>query len=137
MLRIVALSVCGGLLAALVLVGPTPVIADGKDLDTETIMKKLNGKTGTHKVVGKALDAGTPDWAALSTQTKTYAELAAALCKNKPEKGDQKSWDKLCKEYAEAAADLNKAAGKKDKDAAKTAFGKLKESCDACHENHR
>lgn len=137
MLRFVTLSVAGGLLATLAFVGPTAVSADGKDLDIETIMKKLNGKKGTHKVIGKALDASPMDWTALTPQTKTYAELAAALGKNKPEKGDQKSWDMLCKEYAAAAKELDGAAVKKDKDAAKTAFGKLKDSCDNCHENHR
>ncbi len=103
----------------------------------ETVMKKLHGKTGSHKVIGKALDAEEVKWDDIVKHAKLYADLSASLEKSTPEKGDKKSWDKLSKEYAKDAKGLSEAAGKKDKDGVKTAFGKLKESCDACHEHHR
>lgn len=137
MLRFVALSVGIGAIAALAFTSPTQVSADDKSPSIETIMKKLHGKNGTHKVINKSLDAAAPDWAAISKDAKTYADLAVSLEKTTPEKGAKDSWAKLTKSYTTDAKALAGAAEKKDKDAAKTAFGKLKESCDACHENHR
>jgi len=135
MLRLVA-ALVGGSIVALVLTGTTPVSADDKTLSNEDIMKKLHGKMGSHKQINKALD-GAPDWDTITKHAKIYAELTAQLPKNKPEKGDDKSWKMLSEAYAKDAKALNEAAAKKDADTVKTVFGKLKESCDACHENHR
>ncbi len=109
--------------------------AEGPDI--EEIMKKLNKPKGLHKAVGKALDADSVDWATVAPMTKEYAKLAGHLGKNKPEKGGAASWAKLCKAYADDAAALAAAAGKKDKASAKTAWGKLNKSCQECHDEHR
>jgi cytochrome c556 len=135
MLRLVV-ALIGGSIVALVLTGTAPVSADDKSLSTEDIMKKLHGKMGSHKLINKALD-GTPDWDTIAKHAKIYSELSAQLPKNKPEKGDDKSWKMLAEAYAKDAKALNDAAAKKDVDGVKTVFGRLKESCDACHENHR
>lgn len=135
MLRLVA-ALIGCSIVALMLIGSSPVSADDKSLSIEDIMKKLHGKMGSHKQINKALD-GAPDWDTITKHAKIYAELAAQLPKNKPEKGDEKSWKMLSEAYAKEAKDLNAAAAKKDADGVKTVFGRLKESCDACHENHR
>ena len=135
MLRLAA-AMIGGCLVAFVLAGSTPVSADDKNPSTEEIMKKLNGKNGSHKLIGKALDAG-PDWDTITKHAKIYADLAALLQKNKPEKGDAASWQKLSQAYAKEAKALSDAAAKKDAEKVKETFVKLKESCDTCHENHR
>ena len=135
MLRLAA-ALLGGSLVALVLAGSAPVSADDKGMTTEGIMKKLHGKNGSHKQIIKALD-GEPDWDVITKHAKIYAEITPQLSKNKPEKGDDKSWQTLSKAYAAEAKALSDAAAKKDKEAVKTVFGKLKDSCEACHENHR
>jgi cytochrome c556 len=135
MLRLAAALIGGGLVA-FVLAASTPVSADDKNPTTEEIMKKINGKNGSHKLIGKALEAG-PDWNTITKHAKIYADLAALLEKNKPEKGDAASWKKLSEAYAKEAKALSDAAAKKDTEKVKETFGKLKESCDTCHENHR
>jgi cytochrome c556 len=134
MLRFAGLCAALGLVAVVMAL---PVSADDKAPSIEEIMKKLHGKTGSHKVVGKSLDAAELDWEAIAKHAKIYADLSASLEKNTPEKGDKKAWDKLAQAYAKDAKALSEAAAKKDKEAAKAVFGRLKESCDACHENHR
>ena len=134
MLRFAALCAGLGLVAFSLAV---PVTADDKAPSIEEIMKKLHGKAGSHKVLGKGIDAAELDWEAIGKHAKIYADLAASLDKNTPEKGDKKAWDKLSQAYAKDAKALSEAAAKKDKEAVKAVFGRLKESCDACHENHR
>ena len=135
MLRLAA-ALFGGCLVAIVLSGSTPATADDKTPTNEEIMKKLHGKNGSHKLINKALD-GDPDWATITKHAKIYADLSALLQKNKPEKGDAGSWQKLSQAYAKEAKALSDAAAKKDTEQVKEVFGKLKESCDTCHENHR
>ena len=136
MLRLAA-ALVGVSLVAFVLAGSAPVSAD-ENPTTEEIMKKLHGKTGSHKLINKALPAdGEPDWEAITKHAKIYADLSALLEKNKPTMGDEKSWKKLAQAYAKDAKALADAAAKKDKNGVKEVFAKLKESCDTCHENHR
>ena len=104
MLRLVA-ALLGGSIVALALTGSAPVSADDKGLSNEDIMKKLHGKMGSHKQINKALD-GEPDWATIAKHAKIYAELTALLPKNKPEKGDEKSWKMLSEAYAKEAKAL-------------------------------
>ena len=136
MLRLAA-ALVGGSLVAFVLAASTPASADDKNPTTEEIMKKLNGKNGSHKLINKALEANPPDWDLITKHAKIYADLSALLQKNKPEKGDAASWQKLSQAYAKEAKALSDAAAKKDTEKVKETFGKLKESCDTCHENHR
>jgi cytochrome c556 len=136
MLRLAA-ALIGGCLVVVVLAGSTPATADDKNPTNEEIMKKLHGKNGSHKLIDKALKEGTPDWDTVGKHAKIYADLSALLEKNKPEKGDAGSWKKLSQAYAKEAKALSDAAAKKDTEQVKEVFGKLKESCDACHENHR
>jgi len=135
MLRLAA-ALIGGCLVAFVLAGSGPASADDKTPSNEDIMKKLHGKNGSHKLINKALE-GDPDWATIAKHAKIYAEMTAYLDKNKPEKGDEASWKKLATAYAKEAKELSDAAAKKDKEAVKEVFGRLKESCETCHDNHR
>ena len=111
--------------------------ADDKIADIETIMKKNNGKKGNQKMVGEALKAKEVKWEDVAKLTKDYSKLAADLPKNKVDKGDKASWDKLSKSYADEAKKLDDAAGKKDLDAAKAAHAVLGKSCKACHDAHK
>jgi cytochrome c556 len=136
MLRLAA-ALIGGCLAVFVLSGPGPVNADDKTPSIEDIMKKLHGKNGSHKLINKALESDPLDWDVIGKHAKIYADLSALLEKDKPEKGDEAGFKKLAQAYAKDAKELAAAAQKKDKDAVKTVFGRLKESCETCHENHR
>src|SRR6476620_7375585 len=102
MLRLAA-ALIGGCLVAVVLAGSTPATADDKSPTNEEIMKKLHGKNGSHKLIDKALKAGTPDWDTVAKHAKIYADLSALLEKNTPEKGDAGSWKKLSQAYAKEA----------------------------------
>jgi cytochrome c556 len=133
--RLVA-ALVGGCLVAFVLVG-APASADDSTPSIEDIMKKLNGKNGSHKLINKALETDPLDWDAIGKHAKIYADLAALLEKDKPEKGDEAGFKRLAQAYAKDAKALSDAAQKKDKDQVKTIFGKLKESCETCHEDHR
>ena len=136
MLRLAA-ALIGGCLVAFAWTGSAPVSADDGTPTTEEIMKKLHGKNGSHKQIDKALKEGTPDWDTIAKHARIYADLSALLQKNKPEKGDAGSWQKLSQAYAKEAKALSDAAAKKDAEQVKEVLGKLKESCDTCHENHR
>lgn len=133
MSRSVAKLMVVGLTSLTVLVG-----AVRANDEIEALMKTIAGKKGgAHPALKKLLVGAEPDWSAVSTETKKYADSTAKLAAMKPEKGDQKSWEKLCKEFDAAAKELNAAAGKKDKKAADAAFAKLSEACEVCHEAHR
>jgi hypothetical protein len=102
------------------------------------IMGKLNKPTGLYYSIGAELKSDAPDWAEIQPQSKEVAQLAAALGKNKPPKGDEKDWAKLTKDYAANAAALQKAIAAKDKTAAKAAFDKMGgKLCMTCHEAHK
>lgn len=137
MVRFVALGACAALFTAFFLSQ-----ANAEELGIDKIMKKLYGKQkdgspGTHKAMVAELEGAAPNWDTLSKQGKTFLELAEALAKTKPEKGEAKSWDKLCKEHIDQVKAVNAAVGKKDKEAAKAGLTKIKDSCEACHEHHR
>lgn len=141
MLRMLAASVGGVLLCAALYTNNASVdAANADELDNETIMKKLNrkkGNSGVHYQLKVKLEENELAWPEVNKLSKEYADLCEALCKNKPTKGAQSSWDKLCKEYAADAKALNEAAGKKDKAAIAAAYDRLCKSCQACHDEHR
>lgn len=110
----------------------------GQASGIKLIMTKLaKGPNSLTPVLGKALKEAEPAWETIQEQSKEYALLAAEMGKLDPPKGSKESWAKLTADYAESAADLEKAASAKDKDAALTAHGQLANSCMACHREHR
>jgi hypothetical protein len=130
------LTVVGMLVALSVPVGAQ----DEKPLTAKEIMGKLNkGPNSLCPTIGKDLRADPPAWEQIQKETKDFAALAGALTKAKPPRGEQESWDKLCKAYAESATALDEAADKKDKKAVQAAHAKLADmkSCKACHSAHR
>lgn len=135
-------TVLGGLWLCAAIVGVTCLVPKA-DADTppgiEAVMEKFQGKGNIHKQVKLSLD-GKEDWDKIAKLTGQYAETGAALGKlstGKPEKGAQKDWAKLCKEFADLSKDLDAAAKKKDKNAVKGVLEKLTAACETCHENHK
>ena len=104
----------------------------------KAIMVKLSkGKTSLTPVIGQELDSETPDWTTIQPQTREYHALTIDMAKEEPAKGSKDSWAKLSGDYAALAADLEKAAEAKNRDAAKDVHGKISASCKACHDQHR
>ncbi|MFO0822751.1 MAG: cytochrome c [Gemmataceae bacterium] len=116
------------------------VIADdkreeGRRVEAEDIMKKNHGKKGG--LIPKIADLVKNDKIADALPlAKQAAALAASLPKDRPKKGDKKSWDELSKDYADTTKDLAAAIEKKDVEAAKSALSAINGSCKACHEAH-
>jgi hypothetical protein len=121
-----------------VLADGTVGAADATTPSIDTIMKRLNGKNGIQKAaLPAALKASPVDWAGVQKLTKEYADLAGALGKNDPPKGDKMNWEKLTKAYADNAKELHAAAEKKDKDAVQSLHRKFGGMCMNCHRAHR
>jgi hypothetical protein len=132
---------CAMMLLAAFLLGCAAkgVVAQGdKTPDIKEIMGTLNKPTGLYYSLGSDLKDDMPDWDEMQPKAKKIAKLAAALGKDKPPKGDEKSWAKMTKEYAANAAALEKAVAAKDKATAKVAFDKMGgATCMNCHKAHR
>jgi hypothetical protein len=99
--------------------------------------KVAKGPNSLTPVIGKELDLDPPPWESIQGQTKDYAQSASKLGKYDPPKGSKESWIKLTAAFAESAAELDRAAMAKDKEAAKVAHDQLRISCNACHQEHR
>ena len=126
-------------IGVLIVFGMTAGLAGAGKLRTvKEIMGKLNkGPNALTPNLKRSLQKDQPDWQAIQAQSKEYATLSAELTKTTPPRGDKASWDKLTKDYAEAAKSLETASGKKDKDAALSVHAKLTKACTACHKVHR
>ena len=118
--------------------GGGPGAGGPSSLAIKQIMGKLaRGPQSLTPVIGSQLDQDPPPWETIQGQTKEYAQSASELGKYDPPKGAKESWIKLTTEFAKSASELDRAAGAKDKDAAKVAHEELKNSCNACHQEHR
>jgi hypothetical protein len=102
------------------------------------IMGKLaKGPNSLTPVIGNELQQEPPPWDTIQGQSKEYAQSATELAKYEPPKGSKESWTKLTGLFAETAAELERAAMAKDKEAARLSHDQLKNSCNACHQEHR
>lgn len=109
--------------------------ADGKHADIETVMKKVNGKKG---LCAACVGASKADkWEDAQKAGKELKQLGEDLGKNPCPKGDEASWKKLTKQYAEQTAAIAEAADKKDAKALATAAGTFQKSCKTCHDAHK
>jgi hypothetical protein len=124
-------------LAVAVSVGGTTA-GDEKVPTTKEIMMKMNGKKDAPGLLKKSEDAGKGEkWEDAQKYAKEMGELAKAIVKNKPTKGEEESWKKKTKEFAETWAAIAVAAeAKNGKDHAE-AIKKFRASCMECHEEHR
>ena len=64
-----------------------------------------------------------------------FEPIPDSLGKNKPAKGDEKSWETLSKKYAESTKATAKAVDDKDAKAVNTALGGI--NCMECHKAHK
>jgi hypothetical protein len=102
------------------------------------IMTKLaKGPKALTSVIGNELNQNPPPWETIQGQTKEYSQSASEMGKYDPPGGTMESWIKLTTAFAESAAELDKAAIAKNKETAMVAHDQLKNSCNACHMQHR
>jgi hypothetical protein len=102
------------------------------------IMGKLGrGPGALTAVIGNDMQQDPLQWDTLQGHTKEYAHSTSELSKYDPPKGAKESWTKLTAAFTETAAELDRAAVAKDKEAARVAHDQLKNSCNACHQEHR
>ena len=102
------------------------------------IMTKLaKGPNALTSVIGNELNQSPPPWETIQGHAKEYYQSASEMSKYDPPKGTKESWIKLTTAYADMAADLEQAAVAKNKENAKVAHDQLKNSCNACHQQHR
>src|SRR5262245_16418380 len=89
--------------------------ADDSTPSIKQVMKTLNkGENCLCKELGKDLKASSVNWTDLQPKTKKFVTLAEAMSKGKPPRGEQTSWDRLCKEYVQEARDMDQAAQRMD-----------------------
>lgn len=122
---------------SLVLVFCLGNVALGQGPDIKEIMGKVNKAGGLYPSIQKGMKTATPNWGALKNDSDELGSLVQSLGKNKPPKGEAASWQKLTKDYADEAANLNAAVVSKNKSAADAAIAKLGTSCSACHKAHK
>jgi hypothetical protein len=103
----------------------------------QIMIKLAGGPRSLTPLIGNELNQDPLPWETVQGQSKEYAQSAAELSKYAPRKGSKESWTTLSKAFADLAAELDQAALAKNKDAAKTAHDQLKNSCNACHQEHR
>ena len=115
--------------------------ADKKDekapATIKQVMAKAHKQGGALPAIAAALKSNDVKWESVESKTKDLLLLAGDLSLNKPPKGEQASWDKLCKEYLENVQSLEKAV--KDKSAADALASQkaLSTSCKSCHSAHK
>ena len=103
--------------------------------ETSDIMKKINGKgKGALDKTNAAVKDGKWDDAAKQVEALKHGE---DLVKNKPNKGENNSWEKLAKAYGENTKNVVSAIEKKDKDAFDKSAKAIGGSCKSCHDAHK
>jgi cytochrome c556 len=109
---------------------------DDKIPDIKEIMQKGHKATDNYLDQIKAEVKGAK-WEDAATHAKLLNGFGEALGKNKPSKGDDKSWKALCDKYAADTKAVLTAVEKKDADAANKAVGAIRGSCGGCHKAHK
>lgn len=126
-----------GMLAVLMSYGAATSADRTDDLpDIGTIMKKAHGKTDGYLAKLKAEAAGGK-WEDAAKDAKSLSLAADALAKNKPPKGDAKSWEALTKKYSTNAEAISKAVDAKDAKGVEAGIGAIGKSCGECHKAHK
>jgi hypothetical protein len=108
--------------------------AEDKVPDISTIMtKSFKGKDSLKGSI--SADVKGEKWEDAQKLAKEWSDLGASLGKNKPPKGDAKSWEDLTKKFAESTKAISEAAEKKDKSAITKAMSTF--DCKTCHSAHK
>lgn len=134
--KLVSACVVAALAVAFSVGGSTA--GDEKIPTTKEIMQKMNGKKDAPGLLKKSEDAAkAAKWEDAQKHAKDMGELAKAIVKNKPTKGEEESWKKKTKEFAEMWAAISVAAEAKNAKDHAEAIKKFKASCMECHMEHR
>jgi hypothetical protein len=107
--------------------------ANAADAEISEVMKKSFGKKGYKGSITAAVKG--ENWDDATKLAKEWNDLAPALSKNKPPKGNPKSWEKLCGGFEKATKGVLAGAEKKDAKAVSTAMRTI--NCMACHKAHK
>ncbi len=126
-----------GMMAVLLAFGSGTTRADDKKLpDIAEIMKKGHAKTDGY--IAKTKEAAKGEkWEDAVKYAKDLNTLGEALGKNKPPKGDEKSWKALTEKYVASTKAAVEGAEKKDAKAVNAALGAIGTSCGGCHKAHK
>lgn len=107
---------------------------DEKVPDISEIM--IKGHKGTDAYIAKIKGASKDGkWEDAEKYAKTLAFFGENLGKNKPPKGDDKSWQTMTKAYAAATKAVHQ--GTKDKDLKAVTKGLSGINCAGCHKAHK
>lgn len=132
----VALFAALGVAAAALSADPVVCAQDKKTPDIKTIMAE--GHKGSDAFLAKiGKEAKEAKWDDAVMHAKALNVFGEALGKNKPSKGDEKSWETLTKKYHENTKAVLTAVEKKDADATGKGLKAIQGSCMECHKAHK
>jgi hypothetical protein len=122
-------------LGMIVLVGSYGIAtsADDKVPEVSTIMMKSFGKEGFKSQIQAAVKG--EKWEDANKLAKEWNELGGSIGKNKAPKGEAKSWEELCKKFADNTKAIVEGTDKKDAKAVTKAIGSF--NCNNCHKAHK
>ena len=104
----------------------------------ETMKKVGDGSSGLFTKLGRELRDEEPVWEDARAMSKEIVRLTAGLAKFTPPQGDQASWQKHSKAFAESMTALDQAVAKRDRATAFAAWKKMEaQTCMDCHKTHR
>jgi dienelactone hydrolase len=114
---------------------PLPAIATIAD-----IMRTVNDARGIRGQMMQELEekpAKDSEWARIRSQAALMVEAGHLLQRLSPKKGKQQDWLDRTKLYVEQTLGLVQAAERHDYAATRLRLNQLKQSCTACHDQHR
>jgi cytochrome c556 len=111
----------------------TAIAAEDKAIPTKEIMQK--GIKGALPKITAAAKKG--DVSKMGDAAATLKKYGEALGKNKPNKGEQESWEKLTATFKEQTAAIADGVEKKDAKAVADAAAAIGKSCGGCHSKHK
>jgi hypothetical protein len=115
-----------------------PAVGQTKAPTVKEVMKKAHQGANSPLVkLDRGLKSDAPDWPSIQSWSRELVDLAAALGKNSPPKGDRGSWDKFTAAYLVNARAIEAGVAKKDARSALAAHGQLTRMCAVCHKAHK
>src|SRR4051794_20739764 len=108
--RLTCLTAGFVLLTVIIMTAGSADAQGGKTPSAKEIMSRLNKKGGLFPALAVELKATPPKWDEIQKQTKKYAQMAALLGSNEPPAGMRPSWEKLTRDFAKNAQDMDAAA---------------------------
>ena len=135
----VSLFAALGMVAVTWAYGAGSAADDKKDEKVPTISEIMTkGHKGTDAYIAKIKAAAKDEkWDDAKEYAKTLAFFGENLGKNKPPKGDEKSWKALTDKYAENTKLVLKGTEDKDVKEVNKGLGGITGMCGACHKAHK